>query len=139
MSRRSCLPPPCPPPSPPPRTRAPLSLPARLPDTPRGFQRPNPSDRHTNTTIPANKNRNNTRATTDSWKPQPRVWMCLPHHAPYPPPRLPCGWRGALGAGAIVHSDEPNACAGSTRCPAALSPHPTPLVVAVEPPCPCCP
>lgn len=63
------------------------------------------------------------------------------HHAPYPPPLLPCGWRGAFGVGAMVHRDDPKACAGSTRCPAALSPHPTPLPDgAPEAPGPCgCP
>lgn len=65
------------------------------------------------------------------------------YHAPYPPPLLPWGWRGAFGAGAIVHIEEPNACAGSTRC-VVVSPHPTPpLVVGTPeeaPPCPCgCP
>ncbi|CAM9469756.1 unnamed protein product [Ectocarpus sp. 8 AP-2014] len=66
------------------------------------------------------------------------------YHAPYPPPRLPWGWRGAFGAGAIVHIEEPNACAGSTRC-VVVSPHPTPLLVVgtpaeEAPPCPCgCP
>ena len=61
------------------------------------------------------------------------------HHAPKPPPLLPCGWRGA-GAGAIVQSDDPKACAGSTRC-VVVSPHPTPAPAGTpEGPCPCdCP